>query len=206
LSNASYTLNGSSSSLSMGTFSGNTFITDVNFDDGVKIYCIDKMIDDPYKSAAYLFNGCTSLLRVFNLPDNINTIANGFSNCTSLVEAPILPMSLNAVESTFVNCTSLRYISHFPDNISLFILSFTGCTNLEYVPEFPTSVRSILLPFGGCSNLTGEIIIASTEVGTVMNMFNDTSKNIILKVPAGSTTYNTFVNNNLPSNITLVGF
>lgn len=47
--------------------------------------------------------------------------------------------------------------------------------------------------FSRCRNLTGTIKINATEISVCTDCFLETKNNITLKVPANSTTYNTFI-------------
>ena len=111
-----------------------------------------------------------------------------FSGCISLENAPVIPNSVISMDSTFY-----------------------GCTSLVNAPEIPSLVTNISQTFMGCTNLTGIVRINSSEIkngafqGYFMT-FYDTSKPITVEVPAGSTTYNTFSNASLPSNVTIKTF
>ena len=83
---------------------------------------------------------------------------------------------------------------------------FYNCTNLVSVHEIPDSVTNMSYTFKGCTSLTGTVRINSSNVTDIYEIFYDTSNLITVEVPAGSTTYNTFSNASLPSNVTISPF
>ena len=48
------------------------------------------------------------------------------------------------------------------------------------------------MTFDGCTNLEGSIRINSSNVASASEVFSRTTKNIMVHVPTGSTTYTTF--------------
>ena len=69
---------------------------------------------------------------------------------------------------------------------------FTDCTNLNTVPTIPATVTKMHMTFDGCTNLEGSIRINSSNVASASEVFSRTTKNIMVHVPTGSTTYTTF--------------
>lgn len=69
---------------------------------------------------------------------------------------------------------------------------FTDCTNLNTVPTIPATVTKMRMTFDGCTNLEGSIRINSSNVASASEVFSRTTKNIMVHVPTGSTTYTTF--------------
>jgi len=194
-----------------GVFMNNTSITDVIFGGNVTFLSFDYNngdADSPYRAASYLFEGCTSLVNVENISDNVDCLYYTFSGCTSLVNAPEFPDSLYYLGQAFYDCTSLKNVPEFPDALVLMVGAFSGCTSLETVPDIPASVTNMAMAFYGCTNLTGNINILSSNVSTATRIFYNTSKNITVNVPAGSTTFNTLnaltTTNGMPANVTLV--
>ena len=120
------------------------------------------------------------------------------------------------LQSTFYNNKNITEIS-FDDNVlfadldneesltfnSMSIL-FAGCSFLTRVSAIPESVTKMNGTFDGCSNLEGTIRINSSDIslGEDNDIFNGTVNSIIVEVPEGSTTYNSF-NGNLPNNVSL---
>ena len=81
---------------------------------------------------------------------------------------------------------------------------FAGCSNLVTVSSLPNSAISLSHTFSQCSNLTGTIRIDSSNITEIYDgLFSGTTKPITIEVPSGSTTYTTFSNASLPSNVTL---
>lgn len=84
---------------------------------------------------------------------------------------------------------------------------FKNCTSLVNVPVIPDSVKIMNGTFSGCTNLTGTVRINSSIVNNAMFIFSDTSKQITVEVPDGSTTYNTLnrltSSNGKPNNVTI---
>ena len=204
LSCGTITIGSDTTKIRTGVFLGNSFITDVIFSDNVKTLSYDYSNGDAYKSAAYLFENCTSLINVINIPDDANAMYYAFSGCTSIVDAPVLPSSTTEMTGTFNGCTTLRNVSVLPDSLASMNLTFSGCTSLENVADIPASVNTMLMTFSGCSKLSGEINVRASSVTNAIGIVIGTVLPITVKVPAGTTTYTTFTGV-IPSNVTLVG-
>ena len=180
------------------------------------------------------FEGCESLVSVPNIPDSVTVMHETFLNCTSLVDAPAIGNSVTTMYSAFKGCTSLADAPEIPDLVTNMEAAFANCTSLVNAPTIPDSVTSMrytfynctslvngpTIPFNvyniggvfdGCTNLTGTIRIEASSADTDSYYysgtypFNNTTKPITVEVPAGSTTYYT-INNNKPSNITIVQY
>ncbi len=134
------------------------------------------------------FSGNTTITEV-NFADSVvfseydgtelvnNSVDGLFKGCTSLVSAPKLSDTITSMNNTYEGCTSL--------------------TNIEYVPS---SVTSMLSTFKNCTNLEGYIRISNENVVVDSDTFNGTTKNIVVEVPASSTTY-TDLEGTIPNNV-----
>lgn len=173
---------------------GNYKLKTVIFEDGVTIQNND---------AKNIFQGNYNLTYVNAIPDGVTNLASGFYGCTSLNTMPILPDSVTNMQYTFYNCIALKQISELPENVSLLNYTFMFCNSLEEMPDIPLKVTSMNSIFANCLKINGTLIINSSNVKNIADAFEGTEKNIILKVPAESTTYTTCVASELPSNVTL---
>ncbi len=157
------------------------------------------------------FSGCTSLVNAPTIPNSVTSMSSTFSGCTSLVNAPTIPNSVTSMSSTFYGCTSLVNAPTIPNSVTSMSSTFYGCTSLVTAPTIPSSVTNMTSTFRGCTSLTGTVRINSSNVtrtsGTTYHPFYGTSSSnaITVEVPSGSTTY-TNINNDKPSNVTVVTY
>ena len=81
---------------------------------------------------------------------------------------------------------------------------FRDCTSLVKISDIPRTITKMDNSFNGCINLEGVIKIDSSDVilDKDNNIFNETSKEIIVEVVESSNTYNSF-KDNVPSNVIL---
>ena len=106
-------------------------------------------------------------------------------------------------ENLFGGCSNLKSVL-LPNTITN--LTNTFSSSILTISEIPSSVTIMDAAFVNCTNLTGTIRIKSSNVVSVSQAFDGTTKPITVEVPAGSTTYTTFSNTELPSNVTLTTF
>ena len=158
----------------------------------------------------YTFSGCTSLVNAPVLPTSVTSMYETFKECTSLVNAPEIPSSVTDMYGTFQGCTSLVNAPEIPSSVTNMNYTFTGCTSLVNAPVIPASVSYIAYTFSDCINLTGTVRINSSKISNYHYIFHNTSKAIIVEVPAGSTTYTKIsaltTSNGMPSNVTLITY
>jgi len=167
--------------------------------------------------SGYVFSGCTNLKSVsFPLAETTGPAA--FYYCLSLTDL-YFPVATSVRYSSFTNCTSLE-TANFPEVTGIGFQAFMGCTNLENA-NFPIVENIGHQAFCGCINLdnlnTPELLAFYDNVfqntgGKTLTItlnneapeawyesFNDVNvtKNVIIRIPFGSTSYGTlpFVNN-----------
>ncbi len=196
--------------LSNNCFSGNTSITEVNFANNLTLYSPGR--EELNANFAFnLFSGCTSLVNAPTIPSSVTNLQQTFQGCTSLVNAPTIPSSVTNLQQTFQGCTSLVNAPTIPNSVTNMYSTFYGCTKLVNAPTIPSSVTNMTSTFRGCTSLTGTVRINSSNVtrtsGSTYHPFYGTSssKPITVEVPSGSTTY-TNINNDKPSNVTVVTY
>lgn len=177
-----------------GAIIGNYKLKSVTFEDGVTFQNND---------AKNVFQNNYLLTYVNAIPNGVTNISSAFYNCTSLETMPILPDSIVNMQYTFFECDALKKISELPENVTLLNYTFKGCNSLEEMSDIPLKVTNMNATFRDCQKLKGTLIINSSNVVNLANAFEGTIQNIILKVPAESTTYTTCVDSGLPSNVTL---
>lgn len=107
LSCGTITIGNETAQIRTGAFLNDSYITNVIFKDNVKTLSYDYYNSDAYKSAAYLFENCTSLVNVRNIPDSVDFMYYTFTGCSSLENAPELPASLINMTYTFSGCSKL---------------------------------------------------------------------------------------------------
>ena len=226
---ASYKVNGATyptaigRSIKTGTwvsvFGGNTTLKTVTFEDGVVLIQNGNL--NACNTVA-MFDGCTSLERVTNIPPmlegggvDIRTAQSMYSGCTALVSAE-LPRNTIIAEKAFRKCRALTEFGDIPDTVTNAKLMFDGA-GLAHCPDVPASVTnceemcrtgntvvsagvirantsSIAHMFAGQKQLAGTVRIESTGITDMTGAFwEDAIPNITFEVPAGSTTYNTLM-------------
>ena len=167
------------------------------------------VIPSSVTSMGSTFSGCTSLVNAPMIPSSVTSMSSTFSGCTSLVNAPVIPNTVTIMESTFSGCTSLVTAPTIPSSVTNMYGTFSGCTSLVNAPEIPNSVTNMTFTFSDCINLIGTVRINSSNVlvssTASYHTFYNTSKAITVEVPEGSTTY-TNINNNKPSNVSIVTY
>lgn len=82
------------------TFMNNDVIEEVNFADGVSFADFDNEETLAFNSIAHLFTGCTSLLTVTGISNNIESMVGTFERCTSLA-GNIVIESPNVVDARY---------------------------------------------------------------------------------------------------------
>ena len=171
-------LYGKAGSPPKGTFAFNNFITDVLLPSRIYLY------DDT------------------NIVPNSLDFVFIYSN---IVNAPVIPSGVTSMNNTFGNCTNLKSGSVIPSSVTNMQGVFSACTSLTSSPVIPGSVTNAISLLQGCTNLAGTIKFESDGISSANNIFQGTTKSIIAVVPDGSTTYTT-LNDNKPSNVTVVGY
>ena len=125
-------------------FASKTTVQEVNFADGITA-------DSGY--AYQMFYGCTNLIKVSGLPNNITNLSYGFYNCTRLVNAPSLGNGVQDMSYAFYGCSQLKNISIIPNSVTNMSYTFYNCTSLVDAPALGNSVQDMSYAFSGCSNL-----------------------------------------------------
>ncbi|MBQ8192481.1 MAG: leucine-rich repeat protein [Bacilli bacterium] len=176
------------------------------------IYCTSLVtapaIPDSVTDLTMTFACCTSLVNTPEIPNSVTIMIRTFSGCTSLVNAPAIPNSVTDMYATFEDCTSLVNAPEIPNSVTNMPTTFYNCTSLVNAPEIPSSVTNISSIFRNCTNLKGTVRINSSNItayAATNHPFYNTSNQITVEVPSGSTTY-TSINTNKPSNITIITY
>ena len=203
------------------TFESNTIVTNVIMPSNYKIYYYSQY--DPGTGLIntvmdYLFDGCTSLEFVSEIPSSVTSMGRTFSGCTSLVNAPVIPSSVTYMGGTFSGCTSLVNAPVIPSSVTYMGGTFSGCTSLVNAPVIPSSVTYMRSIFLNCTSLSGTIRVNSSSVNNNFvssyewaggyygyHSFYGTVNSITVEVPEGSTTY-TQMNISKPDNVTVTTF
>lgn len=202
LSLAISTYNGNT--LNTGAFIDNNIITDVIFSENIKFISYDYNGGNPYGSASWLFEGCTSLVNAPVLPNTVDFMYLTFKGCTSLEKVYDFPDSLSSLNLTFQGCSSLTTVPEIPSTVTNMSGTFWNCTSLENSPVIPTSVTTMSMTFNNCTNLKGIVTIESANISLANNAFTGTSKDITVNVPAGTTSSATFSALTVPNNVQII--
>lgn len=183
----------------------------VDYDNGVKAYCIDKNItqaDIPSSINGYPvtfvdFSNCRSLAYA-EIPEGITGFS--FSGCTTLNKVTI-PSSVTSIsENAFYSCSSLEYIE-LPEALNMIRdNAFNGCTELKsiVIPEGVTSISGNA--FSDCSSLS-EIDLPDSVTYVGVGVFSGCSSLTSINLPEGisSIEANTFLNCSSLASITVPG-
>lgn len=155
------TVAATSPSSSNSTFSGNTTIEYVTFEDGCRFGEGGSPTSNKASSA---FRGCTSLIGVSNMPTSIVGLANAFNGCTSLEFIDNLDELVNvtAMNSAFESCSSLEYVQDLSDLTALSNIQgafkSSGLKKIFGLPELDTTTGNATNIYSGCASLTYGII------------------------------------------------
>ena len=124
---------------------------------------------------SFCFFGCTSLTQAPEIPSSVTNMSYCFKDCTSLTQAPEIPSSVTNMSYCFFGCTSLTQAPVIPDKITDMSSCFSGCKNLTQAPEIPNSVTNMSFCFYGCKNLTQAPVIPD-EVTHMNSCFSGCTK------------------------------
>ena len=139
------------------------------------------------------FKGCTNLLEVPTLPNNVTNLTSAFAGCTSITDATIVDGSkVTDASSAFGGCTSLENA----DISSLSILTdasnmFDSCTSLETVTGLSSTVTDLTEAFSDCTSLTTiHDWSVDTSTATMTDCFSNCSSlvHVYVKKPTVSLT------------------
>ena len=197
------------------TFPQNTTIEYVTFEDGVLVGNAGTPLGGNAEAA---FGGCTNLIGVSNFPSGATSLKDTFTGCTSLKFVDNLDKltGLTSLYQSFFNCTALEYVQDLSGITGTGLeRTFRGCTSLKAVLGLPqpssaktfaysfmsTKVKKVTIP-ENASNLTyafsaatllEELTILATGLNSsaCSNILSNTSQNISVYAPAGSTTLST---------------
>ena len=116
-------------------------------------------------NCTFMFNHCTKLTTVQNLPPNMENMFGMFFGCTSLktlgsvtipssvtnmrlafresglTKAPILPIGVTDVTQAFFDCYDLRNVPYIPSTVTEAQSCFEGCSALEIIDEFEIALE-----------------------------------------------------------------
>lgn len=165
--NVPNTFRGQSFRVAPRCFTDNTLITEVNFLEGA-------LAGNPTQPS--MFSGCTSLVSVRNIPNNITTMYAGFKGCTSLVNAPTLPDSFTSMDNLFENCINLKYPGRLPKSITSLFFTYKN-SGIITAPIIPETCHTVYQVYYGCKSLTGDVVLPKATT-TVRDLFVGTEKPI----------------------------
>ena len=134
------------------------------------------------------FNGCTSLVQVPNIPDDVTDMTSCFYGCTKLEHVPNIPNSVTNMSFCFYGCTKLEHVPNIPNSVTNMRFCFNGCTKLERVPNIPNDVTDMSDCFNGCTSLTSVTLKCEYLDGKFNYAFSGCSRLSAgsIKVPADS--------------------
>lgn len=136
-----------------GTFHRNESITEVNFAPGIFFADFNNGTSLTYNSAYQLFRGCSSLVRVSGLSDDIENMRNAFAYASSLLTITKIPSSTVNMYNTFGYCESLKNAPAIPSSVTDMRYTFYYCSSLINAPIIPNSVTDMRYTFMGCTAL-----------------------------------------------------
>ena len=135
--------------------SGNAVYKDIDGRDTVTV------IEGPDMKG--MFTGCTSLVEVKNIPDDVVKMTNTFRGCKALTTVTNLPSKLLDMEKTFMDCEALVEVPQIPEKVVNMLGTFRDCKSLNptitlYVPQ---SVKNLMETFENCNVMEKTPVISS---------------------------------------------
>lgn len=153
-------------------FFGCKDLKSVTFEDGVRVEN-DSMCSTHGNG---MFQNCTALIEVRNLPDTVASMENTFFGCAALETTPEFPTAVLSMKQCFRNCAALqtvmplpasvtdmtgcfyeckalKEVPALPDGVEKLAQCFVKCTLLEEVPALPDSIEDMAGTFSFCTNL-----------------------------------------------------
>lgn len=100
-----------------------------------------------------IFEGCTQLKEVHNIPSSVLYMDAAFRGCTAMEVTPELPEFVVSMEYCFYNCSSLTGVSNLPEQTKDLSHCFQNCASLTTVPVIPDSVEDMDSCFRQCTAL-----------------------------------------------------
>ena len=180
---AFYNFTNSNTYRSRGTFTNDNKIYEVTLPDEMAIsfksspnnsdYTPDAL-NLTYNTMNNLFEGCTNLVSIKEIPSGVTNMSAAFKNCTSLVNSPIIPSSVTNMNSTFSGCSSLVSAPVIPNGVTNLGYTFYGCT-FSNAPTIPNSVTNMYGTFSGCTSLVNAPTIPNGVTNMNLTFYNCTS-------------------------------
>ena len=186
---AFYKFTNSNTHTSRGTFTNDNKIYEVSLPDEMAISYKSAPNDSDYTPATLnltyntmdsLFNGCTNLVSIQEIPSGVTNMSSTFKGCTSLVNPPVIPSSVTNMYGTFSGCASLVSAPVIPNGVTDLGYTFYGCT-FSSAPTIPNSVTNMYGTFSGCASLVNVPTIPNGVTNMNLTFYNCTS---LVNVPA----------------------
>ena len=126
---------------------------------------------EPISDISYVFQDCTLLETVPEIPYGVTNMNSTFEGCTALTTTSKIPNSVTNMHETFRGCTSLTTVPEIPNSVTDMSYTFYGCTGLTTASEIPNSVTNMNSTFNGCTGLTTapEIRDSVTDMGNTFH-------------------------------------
>jgi hypothetical protein len=121
-----------------------------------------------FTNACRLFIGCNNLEECPSLPDNIIDISLICDTCNNMITAPsTLPSATQNMQGSFAHCYKLENAPIIPDEVTNMRDCFYDCRKLKAAPNIPNKVETLRSAFDGCALITTAPNIPSS----VTNMY-----------------------------------
>lgn len=130
------------------------------------------------------FYNCPNLTTNINIPDNVKNLDYTFYNCINMPQAPVLPNSISSMVYSFYNCAKITSIGSLPNNVSTIRGAFSHCSSLTEAPIIPDSVKDMSYSFCNCVKFTSTPTIGNSVTNTAYAFSNCRNLTEITNVPS----------------------
>lgn len=134
------------------------------------------------------FKNCTSLEAITtSLPSSVQLLNDTFYGCSKLVTVPDLSDNVTEMEYTFMDCTSLTTGPMLSGSVQIMHGTYSNCKCLEtaYMSLTQKDGTSLCLDqiFDGCTSLTNVTLVGSANKSLwIFEMFNGVPESTVQKI------------------------
>lgn len=168
-------------------FFGLESLESVTFADGVAV--LDNSMYASFGRG--MFQNCTALTTVNNIPDTVISMKNTFSGCTAMECTPTFPETVQDMTNCFWRCSSLREVAPLPGSLVCMNSTFRECSALPTIPDLPEGVKDLTRCFYECTAITEVTSLPDSVVDMTGCFYYCTALTTVTEFPASLKNINT---------------